>query len=188
MYFSKQSGCSSAPTFFARIYIGGDLAFIKQVCRAFCGEKGLCVTVDPTTFIYTGGEETGAVVGLINYPRFPATNKVITDLACELADILMTECHQKSCTIMTPSDTVFLQKDVKEKNDIPQPSPYPTYISGELLVNRVDPDVWYIVRSDDGGDKVHLWRERGGEECWVLKQYLRKPSRKEMVQRIKSSS
>ena len=41
------------------IYMAGDLAQAKQVCREYCFEVGMCVHVEPVDFIYTGGEETG---------------------------------------------------------------------------------------------------------------------------------
>ena len=52
----------SEPTFWLRLYLAGDLDQIKQACREYCMEVGLCVTVRPIDFIYTGGEESGAEV------------------------------------------------------------------------------------------------------------------------------
>lgn len=97
----------SEPTFYARIYIAGDIATIKQVCRKYCFDVGLCVTVTPTDFIYTGGEESGAVVGLLNYPRFPSEQEVILAKATNLANEIMEACHQWSWLIETPTDTIF---------------------------------------------------------------------------------
>lgn len=93
-------------TFRADIYIGGDIEQAKQVCREFC-MKGLCVTVTPTTFIYTGGEEAGVVVGLINYPRFPSTPTDIIDQATELAGLLRDRLCQHSYSIVTPNQTYW---------------------------------------------------------------------------------
>lgn len=98
-----------APTYWARIYIAGDLAMIKQACREYC-MAGLCVTVDPTTYIYTGGEESGAVIGLINYPRFPATPEAVYNKARELGEKLMERCCQHSFSIMTPTETVWFSR------------------------------------------------------------------------------
>lgn len=78
---------------------------------------GLCVTVTPTTFIFTGGEESGAAVGLINYPRFSSENSeksVIEDHAIALAALLMTRCCQRSCTVVTTGtsgNAVWLQNE-----------------------------------------------------------------------------
>lgn len=59
-------------TYWVRLYLSGPIESAKQLLRKECGQKGLCVTVEPTSYIYTGGEESGYVVGLIQYPRFPA--------------------------------------------------------------------------------------------------------------------
>jgi ferredoxin len=99
-----------APTYWARIYIAGDLATIKQVCREHCMAVGLCVTVDPTTYVYTGGEEAGAVVGLINYPRFPASPEEIFLKARELGEKIMERCCQHSFSIMAPDETVWFSR------------------------------------------------------------------------------
>jgi hypothetical protein len=95
------------PTYFARIYIAGDFQTIKQVCREHCMEIGLCVTVEPTTYIYTGGEESGAVIGLINYPRFPSEPTEIRANAEDLAMKIMERCCQHSFSIMTPETTAW---------------------------------------------------------------------------------
>jgi hypothetical protein len=98
---------TNVPTYWARIYIAGDLDTIKQVCREHCMEVGLCVTVEPTTYIYTGGEESGAVVGLINYPRFPSDLSELLAKAEALAMKIMERCCQLSFSIMTPETTTW---------------------------------------------------------------------------------
>ena len=93
-----------------KIYIAGDINQIKQVCREFCFEVGLCVTVNPTDYIYTGGEETGAIIGLINYPRFPAKSGKIKSIAIKLALEIMQKCCQQSFTIETPNKTYWFSR------------------------------------------------------------------------------
>lgn len=100
----------SVTTWWARIYVSGPISVIEQVCREECLREGLCITVDPTLFIYTGGEERGAVVGLINYPRFPEEHEVITARAKELAILLLERTYQHSVLIMTPSETTWITK------------------------------------------------------------------------------
>ncbi len=95
--------------FWANIYIAGPVPMIEQVCREFC-EQGLCVTVTPTNYIYTMGEESGAIVGLINYPRFPKTNAVILNDAIALGHEIMEQCCQGSFTVMTPKETHFFSR------------------------------------------------------------------------------
>lgn len=93
-------------TFYCNIFVAGDFAIIKQICREHCFNEGLCVTVTPTDYIYTGGEEAGAIIGLINYPRFPEDSHKIILKATKLGRILMENCFQKSFSITMPGKTI----------------------------------------------------------------------------------
>lgn len=97
-------------TYWVKIYLSGPLEVIEQTCRQECLEAGLCVTVDPTKFIYTGGEETGAVIGLINYPRFPSQTSELTERARKLAKRLLDATCQLSVLVMTPESTEWITK------------------------------------------------------------------------------
>ncbi len=97
------------PTYTAIIYVAGDLATARHLCRHFV-MQGLCVTVEPTDFFYTGGAETGVRVGLINYPRFPAEEGVILAKAEELAKQLIEGLHQWSACIVASDKTVWLSR------------------------------------------------------------------------------
>lgn len=55
-------------TWTASIYIAGDIATIKHVLREECMREGLCVTVEPIDYIYTGGAEAGARIGFDSIP------------------------------------------------------------------------------------------------------------------------
>jgi len=81
---------------------------VESICEKFC-EKGLCVTVTKTRFIYTGGKEDGVCIGLINYPRFPSSNHNVYMDAVELAYILMEELKQFRCTVIDSEETVVLE-------------------------------------------------------------------------------
>ena len=70
------------------IFIAGDIEQAKQVCREYCYQIGLCVTIEPVAYIYTGGEEAGVRIGLINYPRFPVDETELELRAMGLAEIL----------------------------------------------------------------------------------------------------
>ena len=83
----------TVPTFTVEIYLAGNMADIERTCAAFCMTR-LCVSIEPTKFIYTGGREDGAVVRLVNYPRFPSEPDAIRAKARELADKLIAECCQ----------------------------------------------------------------------------------------------
>jgi hypothetical protein len=100
----------TAPTYTATIYMAGDIEQAKQVCRQFCCAVGLCVTIEPTTYIYTGGEERGFRVGLLNYPRFPAEPALILDRARELARNLLDVLCQHSYSIVTSAETEWFSR------------------------------------------------------------------------------
>jgi hypothetical protein len=95
-------------TFQATIFIAGDFKKIKKKCQEYCDRIGLCVTVEPTEYIYTKGAEKGARIGLINYPRFPQRfNSAIFCKAESLLYYLMKDSDQISATIMTSDKTYY---------------------------------------------------------------------------------
>lgn len=72
--------------------------------------EGLCVTVQPCDYIFTGGEEAGYCIGLINYPRFPSNAEAITARAKSLAALLMERTCQWSALVITPTTTEWLSR------------------------------------------------------------------------------
>ena len=103
-------------SYWANIYIAGDVTAIENACRAFC-MTGLCVTVTPTNYIFTGGSESGCIVGLIDYPRFPASSKEVWEKAVKLAKVLLDVTYQRSCTIVAKDNSYYLES---EKINIPR--------------------------------------------------------------------
>lgn len=101
----------TATTYQVTIYIAGDVATIRQVAREFCYERGDCVTITPTSFIYTGGEEEGAAIGLVNYPRFPSSTFQLWSRAEELAQLLLPRCNQRSCSLVGTDETKYISID-----------------------------------------------------------------------------
>ena len=95
-----------ADTYWVKIFIAGDIGRITHACREYC-TRGACVTVTPTNYVYTYGEESGAIIELINYPRFPKSDIELEQQAEELAYYLMEECCQGSFSIMNPKTTTF---------------------------------------------------------------------------------
>lgn len=95
-------------TQWARIYLSGPIEVAKQLIRADCLREGLCVTIEPTTFIYTGGEEAGYVVGLVNYPRFPTEPEALFGRAKDLMHRLLESALQQSGLLMTPTTTEWV--------------------------------------------------------------------------------
>lgn len=102
---------NAEPTFWVRLYLSGPIEVAKQVIRERCFAAGLCVTADPTQFIYTGGEESGYVVGLLNYPRFPSTPDAITEQARSLMEELLLATHQRSALMVTPERTEWVTRE-----------------------------------------------------------------------------
>lgn len=99
----------TAPTYQVKIYLSGPIEVAKQVIREAVKLEGLCVTVEPTLYQYTGGEETGYVVGLLNYPRFPTTDlSKIDQRAMALARLLLQRTFQHSALVVTPVTTTWL--------------------------------------------------------------------------------
>lgn len=96
-----------ADSFPVTIFIAGSYRKALKIAQKYCDEIGYCVTVDHTCYVYKGGKEEGIRVGLINYPRFPASLTAIIDRAIELAELLRVGLKQESYSIQTPSDTIW---------------------------------------------------------------------------------
>lgn len=94
-------------TFWVKIYMSGDLQTIKNECRKYCYAHKLCVTVSDTLFIYTGGEEFGVEIGLLNYPRFPSTEDGLIETAIHLAQKCRDAASQWSYLVVTPDHTYW---------------------------------------------------------------------------------
>jgi len=93
-----------------KIFIAGPIQVAEQIIRHECITIGLCVTINPTKYIYTMGEEVGYVVGLINYARFPSTPEEIDERAIKLAEKLILCTHQGSATVQTPTRSIFISR------------------------------------------------------------------------------
>ena len=92
------------------IFMAGDISQAKEVCREHCFAVGLCVHIEPVDFIYTGGEEAGFKVGLINYPRFPIAEPELRQRALTLGHLLMERLFQHSFSVVGPSDTEWISR------------------------------------------------------------------------------
>lgn len=106
-------------TFTATIYVGfkeHDTAILhtldeaRAICQAYCNEFPWCVTLMPTEYIYKNGEEPGCIVGLINYPRFPATPETIRGHALALGERLRQGLGQWKVSVALPDETVMLEE------------------------------------------------------------------------------
>jgi hypothetical protein len=92
------------------MYLSGPIEVAKQTIRAECVHGGLCVTIEPTTFIFAGGEEAGYVVGFVNYPRFPVEPVELERQARDLMLKLLESTFQHSALLMTPTTTEWVTK------------------------------------------------------------------------------
>jgi hypothetical protein len=95
------------PSYPVNIFIAGDYHDAVTECLNYC-EVGLCVTVTETRYVYTGDEEFGVIVGLINYARFPKTPEEIWAHAEALGEQLLLRLGQESYTIQAPDKTVWI--------------------------------------------------------------------------------
>lgn len=101
------------------IFMAGDIAAAIDYARRYCDEQGLCVTVSQTTYVYTGGQESGFVIGLINYPRFRSSPQELWATAEHIAAYLRERLHQDSYTIQTPDKTVWFSHREEDAKSSP---------------------------------------------------------------------
>lgn len=118
------------PTFTATIYIGmreqytetiRSVEMAREYLHDYVNEVGLCVTLTPCEFIYTGREkgdgsktdtgEPGFTVGLINYLRFPSTPADIKTHALKIASDLLKLFKQYKVTIILSDETIMREEE-----------------------------------------------------------------------------
>lgn len=90
------------------IWMAGDIATAHRVARDFCYAEGACFTVTPSKFIYTGGEEDGFAIGLVNYPRFPSEPEALWARGELLARRLLPACNQRTCLLVGTTETKWI--------------------------------------------------------------------------------
>jgi len=110
MLFDKITEEKTCKSFDVKIYIAGPIEVAKQILRREALVEGLCVTIEPTLYLYSGGEEQGYVVGFINYPSLPMEQESILSRAKTIANKLLEETYQQSYTIVTPQESIFISK------------------------------------------------------------------------------
>ncbi len=98
----------TADAYKVEIFIGGDFDKASEICADYCNRIGLCVTIEPTTYIYRCGGCEGVRIGLINYARFPASNTGIWNIAYALAELLKDGLNQGSFTIQDHERSMFV--------------------------------------------------------------------------------
>lgn len=106
--------CVSYPI---NIYIAGDFKSIEAVCQEFCDTIGFCVTVTPTSYVYRRGRESGAIIGLINYPQYPLGAEELEQKAIAIGLLVKQRLKQESFTIQKLGETKLYtwRKDHREQ-------------------------------------------------------------------------
>ena len=97
-------------TYTAQIYVAGSLGDAMRVCQDYCDSVGLCVTVEPVSYVYTDGATDGVRIGLINYGRFPSNPDAVFGHAEKLANILILDLCQQTATIIATDRSVWLTR------------------------------------------------------------------------------
>lgn len=105
----------TAPTFNVDIHMAGDIQAAGLIIQRYALDCGMCVTMTPQSFIYTGGREEGFKVGFINYPRFPKEPGEILARARDLASILRVQLGQHSYSIVTSNETVWVSHRLEDR-------------------------------------------------------------------------
>lgn len=108
---------TAVSTYTATIYVGTKIRKTGQVLplgrgrlwlQEYVDRVGLCVTITPTEFLYTRGNEPGFSVGLINYPRFPSSPEMLREHALAIAEGLCRLYEQGKVTVVFPDQTVMV--------------------------------------------------------------------------------
>lgn len=81
---------------------------VESFIQKHADELGECVTITPTKFIYTKGNENGVVIGYINYLRFPKEKEILKSRALELAEKMLIYFNQSRISITCPDETFML--------------------------------------------------------------------------------
>jgi hypothetical protein len=105
-----------ADAYKVEIFIGGDYTSALDICQKFC-DRGLCVTVEPTMYVFKGGRCAGVRVGLINYARFDTNRANIWATANDLALDLLEGLGQGSFTVQDDKRTRFFTRRIEDGCD-----------------------------------------------------------------------
>lgn len=89
------------------IHMAGDIQAASLFLQQVAARRGMCVSIHPQSYIYSGGREEGFLVRFINYARFPQEPEVILKQAEQLADWIRDDIGQYSWSITTPDETIY---------------------------------------------------------------------------------
>jgi hypothetical protein len=92
------------------LYIGGPVEEAKRALSVIAAKVGVCWSVEPTEFIYSGGREQGVIVRQIAYARFPSSaDDAMTDMLM-VGEGLMEHLGQGSFTVIGPDKSMFVSR------------------------------------------------------------------------------
>ena len=112
-YSVDQWSSDETKVWWARVYVAGNYQSAEMVCRECCFPKGLCVTLEPTKYIFAGGTEDGVCVGLIQYVPFPEKKEILVEKAVFIGKRIAEINCQWSFSIITPTDSIFYSRRKK---------------------------------------------------------------------------
>ena len=98
---------------------------VEDLCQDFVDDVGLCVNVQPTMYVYgsekgPSGSEPGVIIELINYPRFPKSERDLLQYGRLLAFQCLEAFEQRRVTVMTPKNSYLIpNKERLEENEKP---------------------------------------------------------------------
>lgn len=98
------------------VWIGGDFNEARRAAREYC-DRGACLAIEPVSYVYTWGEETGVKVTVLNYARFPTTPEEQWEKAHDVALFLALRLHQKSYSVEGPDRTEYWERTLEEIRD-----------------------------------------------------------------------
>ncbi|MGR9441635.1 hypothetical protein [Rhizobium leguminosarum] len=147
----------TVPSFNIEVHMAGDINAATLFLQQEAARKGMCVTLTPQTFIYSGGREEGFRVGLINYPRFPKTPDELFGEARMIGLWLRAHLGQASFSIVTPRETTWIS--TKPESAIEAE----LLECVELLASLEDPEglLAYPSRADTARARAAIKKARG---------------------------
>lgn len=98
------------------IHMAGDIREASMFLQQVAARRGMCISIHPQSYIYSGGREEGFLIRFINYPRFPKESEEILKQAEELADWVRDHIGQYSWSITTPDETIWYSEIPKTIN------------------------------------------------------------------------
>jgi len=108
--FAGEATETIAPSCTYHIWIAGDYNRARFGCNNYCSSRGACFALTRVDYIFSGGEEAGVRVTIINYPRFPKSPDELKNTAIEMAYYLMAYLNQTSCSVEGPEESVFISR------------------------------------------------------------------------------